>query len=438
MPKEKKTKDLKELDEKTALEIKKLNAEIKHLNNSYFYRIIFPILVPTTISALVTVSSIFVLYKSIVSNENEKRMLNLNVSNENTLKNNKLVLEAIELTKQKDELRKSIAEDEKKQKQISVTVQKLNEDILTKNKENNRLKSLTEGYASQLKTFPDELSKKGLSKYLEVIDFQTDFYYSKNPKIYSRFGEDIQKAPKNIYNEVIESYIIDKKNLFPNRAFVLMTAYNNTSNKEHLLNIYHELLNPEICSSDRNKEFVKIVNCKEWSDEVFHKTIVYILKNSLSCQASTCNLLTGILNRNDTKLSIDEDYDSFLLYLSLYQQSIIKKKTNISLSSINQIMNLKNLPLYIIRTYMSAYIISNEESFESFLAQQNNPVNRPMNRFRFKELASKLKITEDEFRSIEFWKNYNDQNKEIAKRLLEDDFKTYRKNKSQFKEDINQ
>lgn len=433
-------------DLKIGLEIEKLQNEIQILKTGYLKRIIVPVLMPSLITACVTIVSIYVIYLSIVSKENQQANQNMLVANENVLKNNKLVLDAIELTKKKndltnqqDEINSSISESKKQQTQLQDSLSYISNQVTLKFKENTELKNLTNDLKKQnqiiketVDKFPDSLSKEKLLQHLEDIDTKTVFYYNLNPKSYSKFGEKIKASSQSVFNDVILSYIASPKNLFVNRLYVLMVAYNYADKKNELLDIYQKMLVPELCNTQRSAEFNKVVTCKEWNDEIYHKTIKFILREGIShnCPVTTYILISVLLERNDIQLSASQDGESLIAYLSIFRTTYIKKESKPK--NILSILNCKNVSFNLQMAYISEYVLMNKEGFKPMIEESEYDSTRIKRKqpSMAKTLSGKLKISETDLTSIEYWKTYQIQNSALIKRLMEDDFTTYRNNKA--------
>lgn len=428
-------------DLKTQLEINKLNAEIKHLNKNYFQRVLLPVLIPALITALGTFGTIFILYKSLISSENEKRI-------DNIYKNNKLVLETYDLTKKKDELRKDIDANKIEQQKIVDSLSILSSEVTARNEENSKLKNLNKNlktekdkYQTQAEKIPDTIAEKLIATYLDQIDLQDEFYYTKNPKTYSKFGKVISAASPKVFNQTIGNYVINEKVAWQNRMYVIMVAFNYSKDKNYLIDLFEQNLEKQVCEENRNKEFYKVIGCKEWNEEFYHKFIVSTLRksNDLSCVNSFVPIINNL--RTDTKFTPENDLNAFLTYLNVFKQFVKKKEKELQQFDFQKIANAKYLSSKSRTIILSEMIMNNEIQFLKFIEppkkeELNKNPSMFMHQSKLKRLYEQFDVSETKFKSIEFWRNLNIENKEIINRLLQDDFKSYKKDKSQLVRDL--
>jgi hypothetical protein len=433
-------------DKKVKLEIKKLEKELAPKTSGYFYKTILPVLIPAAITAIVTAITIYFLYSNLLIDVKEKSI-------DTKTKYDETVLKTIEVTQKRDALNKEVADFETRKtlltdsltilnRRLQGTSQSLEEAsqsvIISKKqaeafKQESKLSKLVADEKS------DSLKITPLVIALKNIDATPDFSYDKNRLSYDDFVSELRKNNEKICNGLLNNYINSDK-LYGNKLLIAMIAYKNLTNKEAWFDTYLNLLDSGICYLKQPRTYVKTINCKEWDDDEYHKIIVYIIDHAIKtrfCKTNAYNLLNSVLYRSDVNLGPDKaDYTSFLDFLSLYKESVLKRES-FALTNINRVINIKSVSKEISKAFLSEYILTNKESFINFtieLAKDQKKMKSIL--YQLNNITSILKITQEEFLSIDFWGDFHKKNAELISRLMESDFETYRKKPVQLQFDM--
>jgi len=420
---------------KLRLEIEKLEREIKYTKWRYFPKIILPILIPSLITAIVTGITIYFLYANLLVDVKEKSI-------DTKIKYNETILQTIELTHKRDDLNKQVADFETRKSNLRDSLSFLNDKlgVVTKSMEDAKnavtaSRQQAEGFKQQsdinrriADEKSDSLKKVPIIGALKNIDATIDFSYERNRLAYDDFASEIRKNDQ-VSNSLLSAYVSSDK-LTNNKLLVAMIAYKNLSNKAGWFATYLNLLDSSICYSN-NKPYSKTINSKEWNDSDYHKIIAYIIDhgmNTRSCKTNAYNLLNILLNRSDLDLTANgKDDKTFLDFLSLYKENTIRREM-FNLVNVNKVINAKNIPKSVSKMFLCEYIVRNKESFKSFvIKREDDPKQlKGIGVIQLNNIVNALKISREDFLSIDYWENLHDLNSKLISRLMENDFETYK------------
>lgn len=275
------------LDEKKVLEKLKLQLEIKHLNQSYFKRLIAPILIQAGIGLAIAVTSIYLAFKSNIFDVREKNI-------DAKTKYNEIVLKTIEVSQTKEQLAKE--KDSIYEEISSIEIQKsklLKDSILLSDK----LDSLIEEtlvLSSEKKSL--SLNILNLTKTKSTLEIELGF---------SPINKDLQNLknlPGPTHRSVLDIiHVLHSHNSYQKRAMDSLISY---SSDEDLNYISFYIL-------------YKGTKAPFYRDQLFNKLISALIKP----RKDTC------FNYNLTEYIVDPSWTS--IEKGLLSEMMLKQYNNV-------------------------------------------------------------------------------------------------------------